>query len=261
MRPSKIGWTDYSGGDLNCVTGCTPVSEGCRNCYARAIYQRFGLDFSVQEHPDRLARLAAMRFPAWSPRRGAPHLPMCFVCDTGDLFHEDVSGEFISRALIVMAQRSYVTWQVLTKRANRMRDFFRQFSYQDLGGQNIWLGVTAETQAMADERVPLLLDTPAAVRFVSLEPLLERVWLPYAGDLDWVITGAESGARRRPFDAAWALDLYIQCREAEVNVCFFGKQDSGLRPGTPLVLPGYGIVREWPGQLLPAKAGSLSLAP
>jgi protein gp37 len=145
---------------------------------------------------------------------------------------------------------------VLTKRPQRMRSIVERV----LGGTdplaNVWLGVTAENQRAADERIPILLDTPAAVRFVSVEPMLEAVnlypalcgYLPPswgAGpDIHWVICGAESGLRRRPFDVAWALDLYEQCKAA--GVPYFSKQDSGLRPGVPLVLPGYGVVREWP---------------
>jgi protein gp37 len=134
---------------------------------------------------------------------------------------------------------------------------------------NLWLGVSAENQARADERIPLLLRVPAAVRFVSVEPMLGPVdlgdWLPgpnvvewdeddegspyygrYEADtLSWVICGAESGPNRRPFEVEWALDLYEQCRE--VGVPFFGKQASGLKPGVPLELPGYGVVQEWPG--------------
>ncbi len=273
MKVSTISWTDYSGGDLNVVTGCTPVSEGCAHCYARAIYERFGLDHSrVRTHPDRLVRLAMMRFgrPV-SLANGATeyvslkhegHKPMAFLCDTGDLFHEAVPASFIVDTLLMMADRDDVTWQVLTKRPERMRSIVERV----LGGTdplpNVWLGVTAENQRAADERIPLLLDTPAAVRFVSVEPMLEAVelqpeWLggypesdrwarngPHHPRLSWVIVGAESGPQRRPFDVAWALDLYEQCKAA--GVPYFSKQDSGLRPGVPLVLPGYGVVQEWP---------------
>lgn len=126
---------------------------------------------------------------------------------------------------------------------------------------NIWLGVTAENQATADERIPLLLDTPAAVRFVSVEPMLGpvdmcKVVMP-DGDhlgptmnnwgcdarLDWVICGAESGPDRRPFDPAWAADLYRQCSEA--GVAFFGKQASGPKPGVPLLIDGE-VRQAWP---------------
>ena len=269
MKQSGISWTDYSGGNLNFVTGCTPISAGCQNCYARAIYERFGKDHSVvKTHPEKLNRLWRKEFPLHSPKRGVPHKTMCFVCDTGDLFHEAVPDEFIYQAFVMMGERSEVTWQVLTKRPERMRELIvrgNRLSYVTSPGENIWLGVTAETQEQADTRIPLLLDTPASVRFVSIEPMLEPVDVfsgyraiggpprarrqgerdgPYVPSLDWVICGAESGPNRRPFDVAWAVDLYEQCQRRAVP--YFGKQASGLKPSVPLELPGIGEVKEWP---------------
>lgn len=271
MKTSAISWTDFSGGDLNFVTGCTLISEGCQNCYARAIYGRWGKDFgTVTIHEDKLARIHKGR-PSYSPKRGAPHRPMAFVCDTGDLFHESVPEQFAYNAFYTMANCFYTTWQVLTKRPARMHyllDRWRdRFSFDSKEKPNIWLGVTAENQQRADERIPLLLDTPAAVRFVSVEPMLGPVDLTrylyrYASGevrfsdftmplpeiieterLDWVICGAESGPNRRPFAPMWAADLYEQCKDA--GVPFFGKQHSGLRPGVPLLIDGQ-VVHEWP---------------
>lgn len=242
MKRSRITWTDYSGGDLNVVTGCTPVSEGCANCYARAIYERFGLDHSkVMIREDKLQRLSKMRLPQDGNRRGPNSKPMCFICDTGDLFHPDVPEEFISDVFEMMARRQDVIWQVLTKRPDRMREIVTRW------GQpmpvHVWLGVTCENQARADERIPLLLQTPAAVRFVSCEPMLEPIDLGKCRMLDWVICGAESGPHRRPFDRAWAANLYAQC--AHANVAFFGKQDSDLKPGKPLYIAGE-VIHQWP---------------
>jgi protein gp37 len=290
MKPSAIGWTDFSGGDLNFVTGCTPVSEGCQNCYARAIYKRWGRDFdTVTIHEDKRDRLYPGKWPEWSPKRGEGHRPMAFVCDTGDLFHEAVPDEFIWYSFNTMlACHDMVDFQVLTKRPDRMRafvtDYLRRRNLPPSRLHNIWLGVTAENQQRADERIPLLLDTPAAVRFVSVEPMLEAVslihndysWLTCTdtqqhtddgdydheccesfamGDdhyhgIDWVICGAESGPHRRRFQVAWAQDLYEQCKDA--NVPFFGKQDSGLRPGAPLYIQPSegsdmaGVIQQWP---------------
>ena len=289
MKPSAIGWCDYSGGNLNIVSGCTPVSRGCDHCYARAIYERFGRDYgAVTTHPDKLARLATQRFgkaikdaggntERYSPKRGAPHKPMCFLCDTGDLFHEDVGDGFLAEVFDTLEERADVTWQVLTKRPERMRAFFREYydspikPFSECGPiASVWLGVSVEDQATADERIPLLLDTPAAVRFVSVEPMLGpvdlREWLqpdydglwhdgmwepipdsdPRYNALDWTIVGAESGPNRRPFDPAWAADLRDQCREA--GVAYYAKQDAGLRPGVPLLLDGV-TVHEWPGEV------------
>lgn len=272
MKTSAISWTDYSGGVLNFVRGCTPVSEGCTNCYARAIYDRFGRDFSqVVCDDDALRKLLTVRFPQYSPKRGAPHKPMAFVCDTGDLFHETVTDGFIETALSFMSSSNDVIWQILTKRPTRMRaivSIYCKRAVRKALPSHVWLGVTAENQRRADERIPILLDTPAAVRFVSVEPMLEHIDLSYCkyheysptyctqctghehlchgwlDGIDWVICGAESGPKRRPFDVSWALNLYEQCREA--GVPFFAKQDSDLRPGKPLVLPGHGVVHEWP---------------
>lgn len=272
MKVSAIGWTDFSGNDLNFVCGCTPISEGCANCYARAIYKRWGRDHTtVTVHEDKLRRLARAKFPEHSPKRGEGHRPMAFVCDTGDLFHESVPDDFIMHALEVLESRPDVIWQVLTKRPERMREILRTRTSGASLRENVWCGVTAENQRRADERIPILLDTPAAVRFVSVEPMLEAVdlsrympewdhrpeheyWRAAFPDtegkkilvrpgIDWTIVGAESGPSRRPFDVAWAADLYHQCKDAAVP--FFGKQDSGLQPGTPLLIDGQ-IIHEWP---------------
>jgi protein gp37 len=262
MKQSAIGWTDFSGGNLNFVSGCSPVSEGCQNCYARAIYERWGKDFSkVTYSQNKLDALLKIKFPQYSPKRGAPHKPMAFVCDTGDLFHPDVPASFITDAFEVMAFRKDVTWLVLTKRPERMNEvLYGESGGWYLGGgdfiENVWLGVTAENQTSADERIPILLDTPAAVRFVSIEPMLEPINLSSVPGLNkcgqagldivhnfFVICGAESGARRRQFKTEWAAKLYKQCKQA--GVPFFGKQDSGLYPGTPLLIDGE-IIHEWP---------------
>ena len=261
---STISWTDYSGGDANFATGCTPVSEGCARCYARAIYERFGKDFGEV----RLNDQALMRLGHWKPKPPwKRERPMCFVCDTGDLFHDDVPFEFIGRAMNTFFSKPEIDWQILTKRPARMLEFFGWYGQQSIREtgiyaffdpfgpgaltkgsgipRNIWIGVSVENQARADERIPLLLQSLAEVRFVSVEPMLERIDLSaYLPRLSWVIAGAESGPNRRPFDVAWAGDLYEQCREA--GVAFFGKQASGLKPGVPLELPGYGVVQEWP---------------
>lgn len=268
MKVSKIGWTDFSGGSLNFANGCTPISAGCNHCYARALDRRFSKEIPrVIVRPDNLETLRRTNFPKHSPKRGVGHKPMAFVCDMSDLFHKDVPDEIIERAFSIMGERWDVNWQVLTKRAGRMRNMVRRMceeSYLAHISENIWLGVSAENQEMAVERIPTLLDTPAAVRFVSVEPMLGPVSLwrsvegrypaQYLHDtlcgetpsprIDWVICGAESGPNRRPFDEAWAESLYEECKH--FGIPFFGKQDSGFRPGVPLILPQYGEVKEWP---------------
>lgn len=268
MKTSAIAWTDYSGGDLNFVTGCTPVSEGCKNCYARAIYKRFKRDFSkVTVHEEKLQRLTRKRFPQFSPKRGEPNRPMCFVVDTGDLFHKEVPWWFRRKALQMMIERQDIIWQLLTKRPELVKLHIEDIlskpwnHWRDIKRlpPHVWLGASVSNQRTADERIPILLDTPAAVRFVSVEPMLEAMdlfsadgeiavrmknTLCYPADLiDWVIVGAESGPNRRPFDVAWAVAIKRQCDAS--GVAFFGKQDSGRWAGVPLLIDGR-TWQDWP---------------
>lgn len=266
MRRSGIGWCDYSGADLNFVIGCQKISEGCANCYGFRWAKRAGRDFAqVITYWDKLNRLWKAR---WSPgdqpyRRGPGSNPIMFPVDLGDLFHPDVPEEMIMVALDIFAARDDADWIVLTKRPERMLDVTNYWlDYQELEilPSNIWCLVTAENQYWANERVRWLLRIRAAMRGVSIEPMLEPMavdrwfnlqsddktgqWIERMGPgLDWVIVGAESGPGRRPFDPAWALDVYRQCQRA--GVPFFGKQASGLRPGVPLLLGGR-EVKEWP---------------
>jgi protein gp37 len=184
-----------------------------------------------------------------------------FLCSMGDLFHEDVPDGFLDRVFATMALTPQHTYQVLTKRPARMREYLTgdtRYTCIDetasaISGEsgvgvvarwplpNVWLGTSVATQKDADTNIPELLRTPAAVRFISAEPLVEHVdlngpwpgtvhdrdWLQMAGGLDWVIGGGESGTNARPFDLAWARSLRDQCREA--GVPFFMKQ-VGRRP-------------------------------
>jgi len=272
VKTSAIGWTDFSSGDLNFVTGCTKAGPGCANCYGEAIYKRFGRDFSVVKiHEDKLDRLYRKRFPEFSPKRGAPHKPMCFVCDTGDLFHERVPDSFIFDAFDMMDILENVTWQVLTKRPERAAAMHLNWT------ENIWMGISASTQETFDQRWYYAGQIEAAVRFVSLEPMLSPVDLTdvridrytrmnilegcgiytgpgvmgqslpncYGSKLSWVVLGAESGPKRRPFDVAWAESVRQQCIGADV--AYFGKQDSASYPGKPLLFSGEEH-KEWPSR-------------
>lgn len=255
---SKIEWTDAT---WNPVTGCAPISEGCANCYARRMARRLtgrcgypaGDGFSVAVHHG--ARFTApLRWR--KPRR-------VFVCSMGDLFHDDVSSYEIAAVWDVMERCPQHKFQVLTKRPERMR---RELSLE--GGAfiphvtpNVWLGVTAENQARADERISILLQTPAAVRFVSVEPMLGpvdlRPWLvplsmtadrrrheqQIGGRLDWVICGGETGPGARPMNPSWAMDLSAQC--AAAGVPFFFKKWGNDGPPDELVFPR-ALRREWP---------------
>ena len=231
---TNIEWTDET---WNPVTGCSKVSPGCAHCYAEGVALRFWrtqyppVEVDTCEgttvrqraftdvwcHPDRLREPLAWR----KPRR-------VFVNSMSDLFHEDVPDEFIRRVFDTMALASRHTFQVLTKRAERMQwlvpALARRHTAPDGSGwplRNVWLGVSAENQRFLDERVPLLLETPAAVRFVSAEPLLEGLDIakhrPGANRL-WFIVGGESGPNARPCAVQWIRSIVRQCQEADAPV-------------------------------------------
>ena len=273
---SKIEWTDAT---WQPITGCSVVSPGCTNCYAMGL-----AGTRLRHHPSRAGLTRASKAgPVWTgevrlneqwltqplawtrPRR-------VFVCAHGDLFHESVPDSWIDRVFAVMALAPHHTFQVLTKRSTRMRVYLgrpdRVFEVAAAAQEspalqsvikglptntigalplpNVWLGVSAERQAEADARVPDLLATPAAVRFVSAEPLLgpvdfTNIKCPDCGPshifhradgtmdaldgvprLDWVIVGGESGPDARPMHPDWARDLRDQCTDA--GVPFFFKQ-------------------------------------
>lgn len=212
-RKSKIEWTDAT---WNPVTGCTKISEGCKNCYAERIAKRFWGDrkfTDVQCHVDRLDIPGKWR----KPRK-------IFVCSMSDLFHKDVPDEFIEQVFYSASIGLYArhhTYMILTKRPARMMEFMN--GHHECVQHHIWLGVSVENQEMADERVPILLDTPASVRFVSVEPMLGKVDLAkHLNKLNWVICGCESGRGARGTNIFWADSLREQC--ARYYVPFFLKQ-------------------------------------
>lgn len=270
---TKIEWTDVT---WNPVTGCSKESEGCRHCYAESLARRFREDFkpwttpnaahNVRLHPERFEQPLHWR----KPRR-------VFVCSMGDLFHVRVPFGYIDDVFCIMAEAKQHTFQILTKRPDRMKDYIyslliRLHHKENAPGgvrtldwrwplPNVWLGVSAEDQKTFDERVPLLLQTPAAKRFVSLEPLLRPIdlrrvriippkrprgtvrpiadWIecdplertaidelgvqyPVKQGLDWVIVGGESGPGARPMHPDWVRDIRDQCQAADIP--FFFKQ-------------------------------------
>lgn len=288
---SRIEWTDAT---WNPIRGCSRVSPGCENCYAERQAMRFsgegqpwhGLVRRVNGHPTWTGKTRLIESMLDEPSRWRRPRRV-FVCSMSDLFHESVPDEWIDRVFAVMALCPQHTFQVLTKRAARMRDYcsssatlgrvtalvaevcegtsgadFKLQHHDDgLNGirlENVWLGVSVENQEAADERVPRLLETPAAVRFLSCEPLLGAVdltricdrskpralWInciepkeaspahseliamlgpdyPYAR-IDWIIAGGESGPGARPMHPEWARSLRNQCVGTEVP--FFFKQ-------------------------------------
>ena len=232
---TKIEWCDET---WNPITGCSPISAGCDNCYARRMARRlagrFGYPetpnhFDVTFHPDRLDQPLKWK----KPRR-------IFVCSMGDLFYEGVEDHQINSVFIRMVNTARHKYLILTKRPERMKDFISIGTGWRGMMENIWLGVTAENQQTADERIPILLQIPAAVRFVSGEPMLEEIDLaPYLGGyylgeqslgrrsaLDWVICGPETGPGARECKPEWIEDLYEQCKAA--GVPFFDKRKNYL---------------------------------
>jgi len=199
---SKIEWTDAT---WSPVTGCTKVSPGCTHCYAETLTERFhgkGSFADVKLHHDRLDAPLHWR----KPRR-------VFVNSMSDMFHDAVPDEFITAVFDVMRRTPQHTYQILTKRHGRMRVLMRTA----VPLPNVWLGASVEDQKRADLRIPALLDTPAAVRFLSCEPLLGPVDLRQAA-VNWVIIGGESGPGARPMDLDWARFLIRQCRDAGTAV-------------------------------------------
>jgi protein gp37 len=246
---TSIEWTDYN---WNFLRGCSRVSEGCRNCYAEAVAARFsGFDDKGKELPYfGLAQMVNGK-PRWTGSvRVIPHLisqpqrwtkpRKIFVNSMSDLFHEKVPEDVLDHAFSVMQLANQHTYQILTKRPERMLDYMRRKHPRAGDGpwfNHIWLGVSVEDQKTADERIPLLLETPAAVRWISAEPLLGPVNLCQVYgrdrsavlDLDWVVVGGESGARARLCNVEWLRSIVDQCRKAGTAV--FVKQ-LGVQPYT-----------------------------
>lgn len=229
---TKIEWADRV---WNPVVGCTPASAGCAHCYAKRIYERFYQErpFSqVQLHPERLDDPLHWRYPS-----------RVLVNSMSDLFHYEVSYDFIADIVETIALSPKHTFMVLTKRPKRMQFIFSEVMkiLADNPLPNLWLGVTVENQQAADERIPLLLQTPAAVRFVSVEPMLGPVdlgnylclthskgGLTLGNYLDWVICGGETGPGARPMHPDWVVSLRDQCVNA--NVPFFFKSWGDWEP-------------------------------
>jgi protein gp37 len=281
VNRTSIEWTDFTSNPLkfrdeagNVVWGCVHASPGCMHCYAETLAKRYGRGgpFNVQT----MAKLTPFldekelhKMLTYKPASGK----RCFIGDMTDVFGPWVPDELLDRLFAVMALRKDVTWQVLSKRSERMCDYmtsggsrqgmsgrwgawidasfdlerdgivpscFRDGSGKWFPCKNIWLGVSVEDQQRADERIPHLLQTPAAVRFISAEPLIASVELmpnwfrrdpisgvDYGHGLDWVIVGGESGAGARACRVNWINELVSQCQHSAVPV--FVKQ-LGTKP-------------------------------
>ncbi len=213
---SNIEWTEMT---WNPVTGCTKISQGCKHCYAERMAKRLkamGSDryrngFEVTLHPDLLDVPYGWRQPR-----------VVFVNSMSDLFHDDISLAYIQRVFTTMRDCPHHTFQVLTKRSERLADLAPQLPWSG----NVWMGVSVE-DARVLGRVHDLQRVPAAVRFLSLEPLIGPFdALPLDG-IHWVIVGGESGPKARPMRKEWVTSIFRQCRAARVP--FFFKQWGGVR--------------------------------
>jgi protein gp37 len=262
---SKIEWTEQT---WNPVTGCTEVSPGCDHCYAKTLAERwrgvpghaFENGFDLTLHPERLQAPLGWK----KPRR-------VFVNSMSDLFHRDIPDEFIAQVFATMTFAAQHTFQVLTKRPDRMRRLLPKLADGRVLGKalsldvvirgdraqteavaghavarswpakNVWLGVSIESNAYA-WRADMLRETPAAVRWISAEPLLGPLDAVDLTGIDWLVCGGESGHGARPMDPAWARDLRDRCVAASIP--FFLKQLGGARDkrgGEDAVLDG----RRW----------------
>ncbi len=213
---SAIEWTEAT---WNPVTGCSKVSPGCAHCYAENLSQRFGwtrrpwtpanAEDNVTLHPERLDQPLRWRQPR-----------MIFVNSMSDLFHELVPLDFILDVFDVMTAASHNVFQILTKRHERMAELASLIDWPE----NVWMGVSLENRRWV-ERADYLRKVPAAVRFISAEPLLGPLDNLVLEDIDWLIVGGESGPRHRPIRKEWVLDLRDRCRDS--GVPFFFKQWGG----------------------------------
>ncbi len=220
---STIEWTDAT---WNPVRGCTKISPGCAHCYAETFAERFrGVPghpyeqgFDLRLVPEKLAE--PLR---WSKPK------MVFVNSMSDLVHEGVPTEYIVRVARVMEKASWHTFQVLTKRSERMRDLLRGELRFAAGLPNVWWGVSVENRRHGLPRIEHLREAPAKVRFLSVEPLLEDLGDLNLAGIHWVIVGGESGLGARPMRKEWVVSVRDQCSEA--GVPFFFKQWGGVRKG------------------------------
>lgn len=219
-QQSTIEWTDAT---WNPVTGCTKISPGCKHCYAETFAERwrgipghpYEQGFDLKLWPERLAVPSRWK----SPR-------MIFVNSMSDLFHEKVPDDFIGQVFGAMAAANWHTFQVLTKRADRMAEWHGEHpEFWNL--PNVWLGASVENRRYGLPRIPLVRSLRSRVRFLSVEPLLEDLGQFDLEGIDWVIVGGESGPGARPMHEQWVTSVRDQCLAAGVK--FFFKQWGGVR--------------------------------
>lgn len=218
---SHIEWTDAT---WNPVRGCTKISPGCKHCYAETFAERFrGVKghpyeqgFDLRLVPEKLTEPLLWRSPK-----------LVFVNSMSDLFHEGVPDEYIEMVCRVMATANWHTFQVLTKRSERLKGLLRGRLRFAAEQEHIWWGVSVEDRKYGLPRITHLQAAPARVRFLSIEPLLEKLGRFDLSGISWTIVGGESGPGARPMDEEWVISLRDQC--AASRVPFFFKQWGGVR--------------------------------
>jgi len=211
MRTTKIEWTDKT---WNPITGCTKFSAGCTNCYAEVMSRRlkamgqekYTNGFEVTLHENTLNEPLQWK---------KPH--NIFVCSMSDLFHENVPFDFIDKVIDTINSTPQHKYQILTKRAKRLNEYFTNHEIP----VNAWLGVTVDVRT-SKERIDYLRQLPATIKFLSCEPLLEDLGVMNLEGIDWVIVGGESGVRARPMKEEWAISIMKQTEDQEA--AFFFKQ-------------------------------------
>ena len=212
MAESSIEWTEHT---WNPVTGCTKLSPGCKHCYAETMSRRllamgargYENGFKVTLHPERLPQPHERKTPT-----------VYFVNSMSDLFHESVPDQFIERVIAVCRDTPQHTYQILTKRAERLPKFFSTRACPS----NVWLGVSVEDRRYGLPRIDHLRRVKASVRFLSVEPLLEDIGTINLQGIHWVIVGGESGAKARPMRPEWVNGVRRQA--IQQKVAFFFKQ-------------------------------------
>ena len=212
MNKSKIEWTEKT---WNPSAGCTKISSGCKNCYAEVMSKRLqaigtkgyenGFNFNVVE--SRLNEPLNRKKPT-----------VYFVNSMSDIFHNEMPVHFLNKIFDVIEKNPYHTYQILTKRADRMYEYLSARNIPD----NIWLGVTVENKNEGLPRIDKLRLLNSEVLFLSMEPLLENLGEINLKNINWVIVGGESGNKARPMDLKWILNIKQQCEDR--NIAFFFKQ-------------------------------------
>lgn len=213
--PSTIEWTEQT---WNPTTGCTKVSPGCKNCYAEVMARRLkamgapGYDngFALTLMPERLEQPIIRKKPT-----------VYFVNSMSDLFHAKISDRFLDKVFDTIEQTPQHTYQILTKRAERLPEYFKNRTCPS----NVWLGVSVEDRKYGVPRIDYLRQVDAKIRFLSVEPLLEDVGILDLKDIHWVIVGGESGHKSRPMEQEWVTN--IQAQTDASGAAFFFKQWGG----------------------------------